>query len=883
LSVDFLHPLRLLLLPLCAAAVFAMAFFRRSRNRKERLSHLLRYAIILLTVLALAGTGILAPSPDRTAWLLVDASASAGTEQTLELARQALANAGENRRVGVIAFGRDARVERGLGQAGELSGIESRVDRGASNLGEALQLASALLPADANGGIAVISDGLVTMDTGDREAVEGIPVNVLKTAHRGGPDAQVTKVEVPAELYAGQKYTTVVTVHANTAGNATLVLNRNRQTVETREVALRKGENTFAFEAVAEGSGVVTCGARLVMDGDTVSMNDENSTFSVVNGEIGVLLVQGSSGQGEAGSGGELKKMLEAAGIRVTVIPDRMLPSAAADLWAYQAVALVNVDAENLSAEQIAALDTAAKELGVGVAVFGGDSSYALGGYRGSALEKMLPVTIDVKNRMDLPRTALVLVIDKSGSMMDEAWGISRLALAREAACSALEVLTERDQAGVIAFDDEGKWVVPLSPVADVKAMQEQVATIRPGGGTAFYTPLAMAYEALKTVQADYRHVIFLTDGEAGDTGYQLVVQSMAQEGITLTTVAVGDGADTAGMRQLAKLGGGRAYTAGPFDSLPRIFTRDTMQITGSYVQNRTFIPVVTDASMTGFDGFPALHGYLGTTEKPLATVSLASDREDPILAWWQYGAGKVLCWTSDTEGGWTRSFLSWDQAASFFAGMISWILPESGGDGDILLSEGMLRYRAEKVPDSAARAEASVVRPDGSRETLVLERVSADEFAAAMDTSLSGAYAVDVAVKDREGTVLGGTRGGGVIAWSREYDQRVRDEGTLEKLAEETGGKVCTEPEGLLDFPNTAARKRVDLTAPLMLLAGFLFLFDVAQRRLDWLKEKEKNPEEAPREKRKKQPQTDKESKKEPPRQAAEVLWENMQKRKRL
>ena len=74
-----------------------------------------------------------------------------------------------------------------------------------------------------------------------------------------------------------------------------------------------------------------------------------------------------------------------------------------------------------------------------------------------------------------------------------------------------------------------------------------------------------------------------------------------------------------------------------------------------------------------------------------------------------------------------------------------------------------------------------------------------------------------------------------------------------------------------------------MDLTAPLMLLAGFLFLFDVAQRRLDWLKEKEKNPEEAPREKRKKQPQTDKEAKKEPPRQAAEVLWENMQKRKRL
>ena len=81
----------------------------------------------------------------------------------------------------------------------------------------------------------------------------------------------------------------------------------------------------------------------------------------------------------------------------------------------------MNVDAESLSEKQTAALDEAVRTLGCGLAVFGGDSSYALGGYRGSALEKMLPVTIDVRNRLDLPSTALVLVLDKSGSMADSA------------------------------------------------------------------------------------------------------------------------------------------------------------------------------------------------------------------------------------------------------------------------------------------------------------------------------------------------------------------------------------------------------------------------------------------------------------------------------
>ena len=360
--------------------------------------------------------------------------------------------------------------------------------------------------------------------------------------------------------------------------------------------------------------------------------------------------------------------------------------------------------------------------------MFGGDSSYALGGYRGSLLENMLPVTIDVRNRMDLPTTALVLVIDKSGSMLDGEYGVTRLALAREAACSALEVLDERDQAGVIAFDDAGKWVVPLSPVTDVAAMQQQVATIRSGGGTAFYSPLMMAYNALKNASAHYRHVIFLTDGQAGDTGYLDVVRRMAEAGITVTTVAVGDDADYTGMTKIAEAGNGRMYAAGPFDSLPRIFTKETMMISGAYVQNRVFTPAVTDGSMTDFPGFPQLSGYLAATEKPLATVSLCSDRKDPVLAWWQYGAGRVACWTSDVQGGWSAAFLNWDRAAEFFAGIISFLLPDRSDAGEMSLDDGKLTWEAE-VPEETAHATATLIRPDGTRDTVRLERVSDNRF----------------------------------------------------------------------------------------------------------------------------------------------------------
>ena len=885
MSMEIAHPFRLLVIPFCCALVLWMAHLQKSRSLKERVSHILRHVLIVLTALAFAGLSLLTASPDRTAWLVLDLSASVREDEVMSLARQALEEAGEDRKTGMIVFGRHAAVERSIGGKADLTVIHAGVDRSGSDLGEALELASALLPSDANGGIAVISDGTVTgAEDWLKNSRTGVPVNTLQLEKKTGADAQVTEIRVPDTLYQGQKYTTVVTVHSNTAGEATLLLSENHETPETRRVTLRKGENTFAFESVAERSGVIPCEAQILADGDTVSANNINGTYTVVSGEMNVLLAEGKSGDGN-----ELRKMLESAGMKVRVISTAMLSEKAADLWAYHAVILVNADADQMTEGQIRALDEAVRELGVGLTVFGGDSSYALGGYRGSELEKILPVSIDVKNKADLPSTALVIAIDKSGSMSEASWGLTRLQLAREAACSALEVLNSRDSAGVIAFDDAGKWVVPLSPVTDVPAMQAMIRTIRLGGGTAFYSPLKMAQEALANAKAQYKHVIFLTDGEAGDTGYERVVKEMAADGITVTTVAVGEGADTAGMRKLAEYGNGRMYYAGPFDSLPKIFTKETMMISGSYVQNRTFTPAVTDSTMTDFSGFPVLDGYLASTEKPLATVSLCSDRGDPILAWWQYGAGRVVCWTSDIQGGWSGSFLNWEEAPAFFGGMVSFVLPVQERGGETELEDGKLRFTAEadgELLSRAAKAEAEILRPDGTRETVSLTQVNARSFEGEADTAQAGAYAVHVSVRDQLGNELLTSDNGAVLSWSREYDLRTEEEGALAKISENTGGKTMESTAGLLDFPDTSARKRRDLTWVLALIAGLIFLFDVAQRRLDWLKEPEKK-EAAPAEKevsekpKKKKPDKPKQEK--PQEKAADVLWENLQKKKRL
>lgn len=866
MALELSRPFWLLLLIPACAGVYFMARRWPAAGIKARLSHIVHQMLVVLTVLAISGISVLAPAQEKAVWLVVDASGS--MPDAVALAQQALDGLEEGTRAGVIVYGKNAMVELPLGEKPAFSGVQTAVDSSASDLNQALQLAGALLPGEVSGGIGVISDGLIDpVQAADLQA-RGIAVNTLQAAKEKIPDAQVTQVDLPSTAYQGQQFSMTAVVHSTAEGQAQLLLLENGTAAATQQVSLHRGENTFVFPAAAAASGVVTYEVQVQLPEDKNSRNDRLGAYMAVSGPPSVLLAEGGSGQGA-----ELRKMLEASGMQVTLMPAASLPAASADYMTWQAIALVNVDADTLTQGQTAALMAAARELGRGVAVFGGDSSYALGGYRGSQLETMLPVTIDVKNKLNLPSTALVLVIDKSGSMTSGQYGVTRLDVAKEAACRAIEVLTEKDTAGVIAFDDHGKWALPMTQVTDIAAMQEQVGTIRPGGGTAFYTPLAMALDALESTSAQHKHVIFLTDGESGDQGYEQLVEQMAQQGITLTAVAIGAGADTRTMLRLAELGGGRAYAAAEFDNVPKIFTKETLLAAETFVQNRTFTPVITDGSMTDFSGFPQLAGYLTTTEKPLATVSLASDREEPILAWWQYGASRVACWTSDVQGAWSSAFLQWGSAAEFFSGIISHVLPAWNQQGDLSLQEGILTYTAANSMESAS-LEARVLAPDGQTITLPMEQTGAAAFTAPWDSTEPGAYAVQIA---SEGQTL--LEGGAVLPYAREYDLRVSDRGALAALSQSTGGQAVDDPAALLSFPHGSARTRRPLTPVLMLLALLLLLADIAQRRLNRCKAlpapapKARTPKARPEKKKTQQPAG----------QTAQQLWESMQKKKRL
>lgn len=824
----------LALIPLGLAAVWLID--RRYRVRRgslrRRVTLCARLLLCLVLALAVAGPSVLTTSGAAQRWVVMDVSDSIRQlhAQAEEGVSRALARLPQGQEAGVIAFGADAMVDTPAGDEPAFSGVSASVDRSGSDLDGALRLAAALLPSGGSGGMTVISDGKADLSasTVDLLAAAGVRVDVLPLETALGPDAQISELTAPAEAYEGQAVPLSVTIDANADMTATLVLYQNGEATDTREVSLKAGENRYAFSLMTHKTGVVTYEARLVSGEDTQSQNNRLAAYARVLGAPNVLLVE------EAGTA---EKLFSASGMRVERIRPVAMPSGADGYLAYDAVVLNNIDYAAAAQKQWQALDQAVRTLGRGLLVLGGDTSYALGGYRGTDLEALLPVTIDVRNKQRMPALSLVICIDKSGSMTSGQFGASRIEAAKEAAMSAVEVLSERDNIGVIGFDDTAKWVVPFQSVSSLEDVQSLIGTLRADGGTAFYSALDEAYRVLQAAQTPQKHVIFLSDGQPADTGFQDIALAMQRSGITLTTVAVGTDANAQLMRLLSTLGGGRAYEVGEFDSIPKIFTKETMLVSDSYVKNHTFTPVILEAqTLSGFDGLPQVDGYLCAAEKPTATVTLASDTEDPLLSWWNAGAGKVAAWTSDVEGAWTAAFMAWQDAPRFFGGVLSRLLPGAQREGELTAQakDGAVHIRYVLPQAASGAAEAVVTLPDGTQETLRLDETAPGQYEGELSSAQEGAYAVRVTYTGGDGTVHA-QEGGAVRGFSGEYDLRVQPNQSLEELAARTGGRVLTSEADFWATPVSPATGRTALRPMLLWLALALLVMDIALRKLPW------------------------------------------------
>jgi len=382
--------------------------------------------------------------------------------------------------------------------------------------------------------------------------------------------------------------------------------------------------------------------------------------------------------------------------------------------------------------------------------------------------------------------------------------------------------------------------VVKMRQVDDLTAIQDDIGTLRAGGGTSIYPALALAYDSLKKADTKYKHIILLTDGQSATSGdYYFLARKMEKVGITMSTVAVGDGADTELLEILAEWGRGRYYFTNEAYSIPRIFTKETITALRSYLVEEDFTPLRVAGSevLHGISALPDLHGYVASTSKDSAQLMLESHRGDPVLAGWQYGLGRSLAFTSDAGGRWAKNWAGWEGYNHFWGNLLSWVLPRSQ-DSSLRMEtyteagKGYINVDVDDYTATSLTYTATVIKPDLKTENLELQPVAPGSFAGNFKVKEPGVYLIKVLQK-KDGETLGSVSGGTALSYSPEYNNTFWDEALLEQVAAKGGGSIISRAEEAFADNLSPLKGIMELWPWLLIIATCLWPLDIAARRL--------------------------------------------------
>ncbi|MCO8122243.1 VWA domain-containing protein [Stieleria sp. TO1_6] len=717
---------------------------------------------------------------------------------------------------------------------------DNAAERRGTDLDAAVRTAIASMPPSRVRRVVLLSDGNAT-DGGDPIATAsegGVPIWTVPLPTRSEPEVQLTRVDAPTQVRQGQPFYVEVVVSSNRDTEGYIDLYRGDIQIgddDPKPVKIKKGENSFRFRQTVLGKRQESFAARLRGFEDTLLDNNESETVVYAQGRPRVLLVDPDIDQTDS-----LRWALDEQSIDVEVRPPAGIPNDLTEIQGYECLILSNVPATAMTMRQMDLIRIYVKELGGGLVMLGGDQSFGLGGYYRTQVEEILPVRSNFEKEREKPSLAMMLVIDKSGSM-----GGQKIELAKDAARAAVELLGPRDSIGVIAFDGAAYTVSELRSTADKGQIIDAISTIEASGGTNMYPGMADALEALRAATAKLKHVILMTDGVSSPGDFQGAASDMSANRITLSTVALGQGASEDLLEELAQIGGGRYYFCDSPDAVPQVFAKETVEASKSAINELPFTAqtVRPTAVLDGIDLdlSPLLLGYVVTRPKPTAEFILASESGDPLLAWWRYGLGMSVAFTSDAKNRWAGEWLAWPDFGPFWAQIIRHAMRKDDNRGvfvDVRRDGETTSVSLDSVDQDGAfienaTTELTLIDPGLGRKKIEMQQTAPGRFEAQIKTDRRGAYHLDLAQTRSSGTTQRSSRGI-TVGYSDELRLLPTSESTLRRIATVSGGRYDPTPQSIADPDPTTARQPMPLWPWLLMAAMSLFVVDVALRRIE-------------------------------------------------
>jgi Ca-activated chloride channel homolog len=172
----------------------------------------------------------------------------------------------------------------------------------------------------------------------------------------------------------------------------------------------------------------------------------------------------------------------------------------------------------------------------------------------------------------------LAVVIDHSGSMAG-----AKIEKTKQAAMQLIDQLTPQDNLALVEFDDTVDVLFPSQHVLDREALKAQVQRIQPGGSTALYAGVETGGKELLKIESRtdrINRVILLSDGLANvgpssTSDLKALGRSLSRQGISVSTIGVGDDYNEDLMAGLAEASDANYYYVKDAEKLPEIFAKE--------------------------------------------------------------------------------------------------------------------------------------------------------------------------------------------------------------------------------------------------------------------------------------------------------------------
>jgi hypothetical protein len=815
-------------------------------------------------------------------------------------------------RAGLIVFGRQPKLELQPISTPRFNfkEVATQIDGNYTDIGAAIKLALASFPPDSGKRIVLISDGNENLGNVEEQArlarLNNVQIDVVPLAagQRNQNEVLVESVSAPTQIEKGADLAVTVRIRSFNPnivkGELKLVRVTEGDKEESvpgspKQVDLEPGVNSITFhDTVTDQEQSYSYEARFTPKGyfngerfveglpGSKPQNKRASTHVIARGERRILLIEATKDEHRF-----LYDQLLAAGrskFKVTRVLVDQLPQdkdkLGVFLSTFDSIIFANVPAEAMTEDQMEMIRSNTHDQGCGLVVIGGPDSYGAGGWQGTAIEKALPVDADIKSLQVQGKGGLVLIMHASEMAKGNFWQ-------KKIAKLAIEKLSPADEVGVLYFDwGITKWHIPLQQIKDQKnRLMAEVDKMSPGDMPDFDPSLKMAHDALMEPKRDLavKHIILISDGDPAHTPGVVALLRADKIGVATVGVATHGAAQDKSMQEIASLkpdGTPRYYKVSDPSKLPSIYIKETRLVSQAFLYEKRFPPNVLfrTGPTEKLPDPPPLYGFVRTTpkENPLVVIPIETppigEQNFPILAYWHYGLGKAVAFTSDarTQPGkqfWDRDWAQSEMYLKFWEQVVDWSLrpveskqltmTAEARDGKVKIIVEARNEKNEPISDLNLRGGVTIPGGGGGagKQEIRFRLTNSGTYEGEIKADAAGAYfitaqatrKVKIINKDGKEEVIDegvdSVRAGVTIPYSQEFAVMESNQPLLERIREITDGKSYADANDSLAEATRSGdlfRKGIapsDVFQPLwhwlLLLSGVILFCDVAVRRI--------------------------------------------------